>query len=98
MFNRDKQRAATRSIFMSSVHGLANTLAVLVTFFTVPAVYGRSVDWVAAFTGAHYGAEFTDFVSFVWFILLALLVFFTARASISTLLVMGGLALAARFL
>lgn len=27
MFNRDKQRAATQSIFMSSVHGLANTLA-----------------------------------------------------------------------
>ena len=94
MFNRNQQRAATQSIFMSSVKGLANTLAVLVTFFTVPAVYSRSVDWVAAFTGA----EFTDFASFVWFILLALLVFFTARASISTLLVMGGLALAVRFL
>jgi hypothetical protein len=93
-----QQRAAARSIFMSSVEGLANTLAVVVTFFAVPPLYGRTVDWVAAFTARHYGAEFADLASLAWFVLAALLVFFTARASISTLLVMGGIALALRFL
>ncbi len=98
MFNPQKQREATQSIFMSSIHGLANVGAVAVTFFSVPAVYSRTVNWVSAFAANHYGAEFSDFASFAWFIILALLVFFIARASLSTLLVMGGLAIAVRFL
>ncbi|MGH1351636.1 MAG: hypothetical protein ACRBBN_12650 [Methyloligellaceae bacterium] len=98
MFDPQKQRETTRSIFMSSVHGLANVGAVAVTFFSVPALYSRTVDWVSSFAANHYGAELSDLASFAWFIILALLIFFIARASLSTLLVMGGLAIAVRFL
>ena len=60
MFDKNAQRSATQSLFMSSIKGFANTAAVAVTFFTVPPVYGRSVDWVVSFTARHYGTEFTD--------------------------------------
>lgn len=98
MFDKNAQRGAAQSIFMSSIKGFANTAAVAVTFFTVPTLHGRSVDWVSHFTARHYGAEFTDLAGFAWFVIMTFLVFFTARASISTLFVMGGLAVAVRFL
>lgn len=98
MFDKNAQRGAAQSIFMSSIKGFANTAAVAVTFFTVPPLYGRTVEWVSEFTARHYGYEFTDLAGFAWFVIVACLVFFTARASISTLLVMGGIAVAVRFL
>lgn len=98
MFNKDKHREASQSIFMSSMKGLANTGAVAATFFATPLLYSGSVDWIRSFAATHYGSDWTDITSFAWFVLVALLTFFIARASLSTLLVMGGLAVAARFL
>lgn len=99
MFGKgNKQSEAARSIFMSSVTGLANTGAVVASFFTAPILYGQSVHWIQNFTIQHYGSEFVDVAGFVWFALVALLTFFVARASLATLLVMGGLAVATRFL
>lgn len=89
---------ASRSIFMSSVIGLSNIVAVLVAFFATPVAYTASLGWVQRFTTRHYGYGFEDITAFVWWIIVALLIFFGARASISTALVMGGLAIAARFL
>lgn len=94
MFNKN----SAQSTFMDSIHGLANVLAATVAFFGTGPIYERTIGWVMIFTARHYGAEFTDFASFAWFVLIAFLVFFTARASLSTLLVMGGLAIAVRFL
>lgn len=93
-----KQSEAGRSIFMSSVHGLANTGAVAASFFLTPLFYSETVDWIRSFSIQHYGTGWDDLVGFAWFILVAFLTFFIARASLGTLLIAGGLALATRFL
>lgn len=95
---QNHQNQAGRSIFMSSVIGLSNVIAVVVAFFATPVAYNRTVGWVQNFTASHYGYGFEDITAFVWWLIVALLIFFFARASISTALVMGGLAIAARFL
>lgn len=97
-WNQNRHQQAGRSIFMSSIVGLSNIIAVIVTFFATPLAYGHSVGWVQRFTSRHYGYGFEDITAFVWWMIVALLIFFGARASISTALVMGGLAIAARFL
>ena len=96
--NSNNQSEAARSIFMSSVKGLANTGAVAAAFFLTPLLYGQSVGWIRDFTVRYYGHELAGLTDFVWFVLVALLTFFVARASMATLLVMGGLAVATRFL
>lgn len=98
MFKRQKEREATRSIFMNSIHGLANTGAVVATFFSAPILFNVTEPWVRKFTNYYYGEELADPASFVWFVLMTLIIFFSARASLSTLLVMGGLAIAVRYL
>lgn len=96
MFDNAKHKAAGQSIFMSSVTGLANTLAVLTTFMGAPPLYGSTVGWVQEFTSNNYGYGYEDITAFAWGVTCAALVFFISRASISTALVMGGLALATR--
>lgn len=94
----DRQREAGRTIFLSSVTGLANTLAVVVTFIGAPALYGETVDWVQRFTASNYGYGWEDLTGAAWFAVCVCVVFFVSRASISTALVMGGLAVATRFI
>ena len=96
MLANQKHNAAGQSIFMSSVTGLANTLAVVTTFIGAPPLYGRTVGWVQGFAANNYGSGFEDITAFTWGVVCACLVFFISRASISTALVMGGLALATR--
>jgi hypothetical protein len=83
---------------MSSVIGLANTLAVVATFLGAPPLYGQTIGWVQEFTARNYGYGFADATAIAWGVTCGCLVFFIARASISTALVLGGLALATRFL
>jgi len=96
--DQKKQRQAAQSIFMSSVTGLANTGAVAVTFFTVPEIYSRTASWVSAYTTSRYGSDLAGIAEMAWFVILALLIFFVTRASVATLIVMGGLTIATRFL
>jgi len=96
MLSNEKHKAAGQSIFMSSVTGLANTLAVVTTFIGAPPLYGRTVDMVQDFTSNNYGYGYEDLTAFAWGTTCAALVFFISRASISTALVMGGLAVATR--
>tara|TARA_R110001606_G_scaffold399304_1_gene584237 strand:+ start:13736 stop:14032 length:297 start_codon:yes stop_codon:yes gene_type:complete len=95
-FNKDKSEAA-KSIFTSSVTGLANVAAFAAAFLATPAIYGLSSEWMNDFTAKNYGPEWSDITDPIWFVVIALTTFFVARASISTVLVMGGLAIAARF-
>lgn len=97
MLGDNKHREAPQSVFMSSVKGLANTGAVVATFFAVPPLYSGTAGWIEAYTARHYGPEFTELTSLAWYGLIALLTFFVARASLSTLLVIGGLTIATRF-
>ena len=98
MFNQSNQREAGKSILMGSMKGLANTGAAAVTFLATPFLYGSSVEWVQRFTTRSYGTGFSDLVDVGWFLIVACLVFFSARASLGTLLIMGGLAIATRLL
>ena len=93
-----KHQEAGRSIFMSSIQGLANTLAFVVTFLGAPPLYSKSIGWIQTFAVGHYGYGVEDITALVWGVICAALVFFISRASISTALVMGGIALATRFL
>ena len=87
-----------RSVFMGSVKGLANTVAVAAAFFGTPPAYNASIGWVQEFAYRHYGAGLTDVIQLGWFAIVACTLFFIARASLATGMVMGGLALATRFL
>lgn len=98
MGGNQKYKQAGQSIFMSSVQGLANTLAVVTTFMGAPPLYSKTIVWMQGFTANHYGYGFEDLTAFGWGVVCACLVFFISRASISTALVMGGLALASRFI
>jgi len=93
-----KHQDAGRSIFMSSIQGLANTLALLITFLGAPPFYSNTIGWVQVFVVRHYGYGVESVTVIVWGGVCAALVFFISRASISTALVMGGIALATRFL
>lgn len=96
MIGQKKHKEAGQSIFMSSAKGLANTVAVAVTFLGTPLLYGKTIQSVQSFTASNYGYGYTDFVSFAWFCVVAAMVFFLARASIATALMMGAMALATR--
>lgn len=98
MFGNDKHAQAGRSLFMSSVTGLANLLAVVAAFLGTPVVYGKSVGWVQELSRGSYGGGLEGLVAFAWFGICAALIFFIARASIGTAMVFGGLAIATRFL
>jgi len=91
-------KQAGQSVFMSSIFGLANTLAVIVTFFGVPPLYGNTVGFVQRFTAQYYGYGLEDLVALGWLGICACTVFFLSRGSISVALMMGGTAFALRFL
>nr|WP_281721264.1 hypothetical protein [Nitrosomonas nitrosa] len=96
MSHISKTNEAGQSIFLSSVTGLANTLAVVITFFGAPSMYGKSIELVQRFTAAQYGSGFEGLVSLAWFASCVLITFYVSRASISTALIVGGLAVATR--
>ena len=93
-----QDKKSPRSLFESSIYGLANVSAVAVTFLSVPLVYDYTINWISSFAATHYGDTAAGFASFGWFITCALFIFFLTRASLSTGLMIGGLALATRFL
>lgn len=87
-----------RDIWNQSMIGLANSLAVLITFLAVPELYARTIDWVSNYTATRYGAEFIPLCELGWFVILGCIVFFTARAGTAALIISGGMALAMKLL
>ena len=98
MFNNEKHAQAGRSLFMSSVTGLANLSAVVAAFIGTPFIYAQTVGWVQDLSRQGYGSGMEGLVGMAWFCICAGLIFFISRASIGTALVFGGLAIATRFL
>lgn len=98
MFQSDKYRAASRANFMSSMQGLANVLAIIFTFVGAPPLYSKTIGFVQGFITNHYGYGFEDVATFAWGLICAALIFFVSRASVSTMLIMGAIAIATRFL
>ena len=98
MFNPNDHANKSKSVFMNSVEALANLSAFLAAFFLAPDVFMRTRDFVVAYTQQRYGHGFEDIVSLTWFVVVTLLVFFGARATIATAIVAGGLTVATRFI
>lgn len=98
MARNPNHAVAGKNIFMSSTTGLANTVAVVATFFGAPQLWGRSVEYVEELTHQTYGAGWADIVSFAWFLICVALVFYISRMTIGTALIFGGLAIVTRFM
>ena len=98
MLNNKNHAQAGQNIFMSSVVGLANTVAVIVTFFGAPELWRRTVGYVRETTYQMNGPAWVDFATMAWFVICVALVFYVSRASIGTALIFGGLAIVTRFM
>lgn len=96
-FNPQQHRQARQTVFMSSIENLANILAVVSAFFMTPEIYVRTIHMVVNFTSSRYGGQFNELVEVGWFICVALITFFTARATLTTAIVAAGLAAATKF-
>ena len=86
------------SMFTSSMNGLANVIAVLASFLGTPWLFNSTIEWLHEYTARAYGYGYETPVSIVWFLSCSMLIFFTARATVSTALVMGGAALVTRLM
>lgn len=87
-----------QNFFMHSVRGLANILAFAVTYLTAIPIFNLTHPFAYAITSRQLGGEYHALSSFVWFVIVALTTFHVSRATLGTLLFMGGLGLALRFL
>lgn len=96
--NPPQVNQAGYGIFMQTLIWLSNLLAIIITFFATPEVYNRTADFVIRFTAQNYTAGYDDIVSLAWWVITAAFIFCVVRMSFSTLLVMGGLTLAAKLL
>lgn len=87
-----------RSLWMRSLEGLAQVMAVVAAYLGTPWLYGATIEWMQRYTLAGYGPGFEDLVTVSWFVICSLLIYFLARATLSTALVMGGAAIITRFM
>lgn len=98
MFNKDKYKEASRSIFMSSMWWFANFAAAVAAFLATGPAYQATIGWILGFSASQYGHDSVEFVGWLWWVVIAGLLFFISRASIATLIVTGAFAVAVRFL
>lgn len=90
------QREAAKDVFTGSVALLANTLAFVVAVFLTGPLYSHSIGPVRSFLVSQYGSAFSDVATLFWGVVLAIIIFAFARASLATAITLGGLAIAAR--
>jgi len=98
MIGSKKDKEAGRAVFMSSVTGLSNIMAVIATFLATPFVFDLSIDWIETFTMQHYGRDVAEWVFIPWALVIGITVFFMSRATVGVAITLGGLAIAARLL
>lgn len=89
---------AGKNIIMSSAVGLANLVALIVAFLGGPLLWRHTIVIVRELTYQTYGEGLIAIVSVAWYGLSFMLVFYVARISVGTAIVMGGAAFVARFL
>ena len=91
--NNDQQ-----NFFLQSIRELANILAFAVTYLTAVPLFNLTHPFAYAVISRQLGGEYHTFSSLVWFVIVALTTFHVSRATLGTLLFMGGLGFALRFL
>ncbi len=98
MMANGKYAQASQSIFMSSMTGLANVLALVSAFVGTPWLHSNTIGWVMNFIVSNYGYGFEGLTNVVWFLICAAFVFFVSRATVSTAIVMVAITIATRFI
>ena len=98
MFNPQNHQQKRRKVFMDSVEPVANILAFITAFLLTPEIFGRTLEPFSNFVAARYGTDLLDLFQVGWFIAVALLTFYMARATVATAIVAAGLAAAMRFI
>lgn len=89
--------AGAAALWNNSFYWIANILSFAAAFVLGPVLWKYTVNHVSSLTYQTYGSNVLGMAELVWFGLCYLLVFFGARATIGTSIVMGGLAIAIRF-
>lgn len=96
MNNLRDHKQKSQSVFVSSLEWFANFTAVVIAFFGTPLAYDASAPFVREFAHTHYGPDLVLIADGCWFVIVGGLVFFGARATTATLILSGGIVLAAR--
>ena len=98
MFDPNNRREANQSMFVSSMEGLATTLAIVVTLFGAPWLYAVSADWIHDLTLRTWGREWVELMDLIWFCALFPMLFFAVRASLATAIMAGAVTVALRYI
>jgi len=87
---------AAKGVYEKSVQSIANLSAVVAAFFATGPLYAVSINWVLDFASSQYGDGFEWAVQAFWFVVTALSTYALARATIATVITIGGFALASK--
>jgi len=87
---------AAKGVYEKSVQSIASLSAVVAAFFATGPLYALSIGWVLEFTANQYGDGHEWLVQAFWFLVTALSTYALARATIATVITIGGFALASR--
>lgn len=96
--NNHGQPSQQTSFFMRSMEGFANVVALIITFLLTPPLWSSTVGWISAYAENQYGAGTGGLASLIWGVLMAMLIYYSSKATIGTALVMGGLGIVMRLL
>lgn len=96
--NHGQQQPQQTSFFMRSMEGFANVVALIVAFLLTPPLWSSTVGWISAYAENQYGAGMGGIASLIWGVLMAMLIYYSSKATIGTALMMGALGLAMRLL
>lgn len=87
---------AAKGVYEKSVQSIANLSAIVAAFFATGPLYAVSIGWVLNFTSTQYGDGFEWVIQAFWFVVTALSTYALARATIATVITIGGFALASK--
>ncbi len=89
-------KKAAQSLYEKSVRLIAEIAAIVISFFASGPLYSMSVDWVVGFAQRQYGEGFDPLIEIFWFIIVGLSTYAFARATVATLIIVGGTAIMVR--
>lgn len=94
---RNTSNGTAQSLYEKSVRLLAEFSAIIVCFFATGPLYSITVGFIVSFTERQYGHGFVAVVQIFWFVVVGGTTYALARATVATLIMVGGTALLIRF-
>jgi uncharacterized membrane protein len=85
-----------KGLFQKSVKLISELAAIVVSFFLTGPLFTFSVPFVSAFARDQYGEGIDGLVEIFWFVIIGLGTYAIARATVATLIMVGGTALMVR--